>query len=108
MFHKFKTDSGMFRFVLKAKNWETILVSESYTSDAACEAWIASVMNNADQESRYEKLRSDNHHHYFNLLSTNWKVIWTSEMYTTSAARDKWIDSVMRTAPTASVAEWVE
>ena len=103
MFHKYKTDNGSFFFVLKNEKNEIILISEPYVSDVSCEAWIAAVMNNADQEWQFEPFHTDANHHSFRLLSSNKKRIATGPVVSTSAARDALILDVQKNAPSASV-----
>lgn len=50
-----KTSNGQFKFVLKAANAETILVSELYTTRGAVDSGIASVQANSPLDERYEK-----------------------------------------------------
>ena len=45
----FMDKAGQFRFRLTARNGQTIAVSESYTTKAACENGIASVQKNAPE-----------------------------------------------------------
>ena len=96
---------GQNYFVLKAGNGEPILSSEMYTTKAACNNGIESVKANAPNDSRYEKLTTKNGQFYFTLKAGNSQVIGTSEMYTTSSARDGGIESVKSNAPGASVTE---
>ena len=90
-----KTSSGQFRFVLKAANAETILVSEQYTTLAAAKGGIASVQVNSPLDERYEKKVAKDGKPYFNLKAANHQIIGTSELYSSDAARDKGIASVM-------------
>ena len=50
-----KTSNGQFRFVLKAANAETILVSEQYTTHEAAKKGIASVQANSPLDERYDR-----------------------------------------------------
>ena len=54
---------------------------------------------------RYVKLVSQNKKPYFTLKAANQQVIGNSEMYESEAARDHGIDSVMKNAPGAQVAD---
>lgn len=103
MFELYTTDSGAFRFRLKAKNGQIILASENYTSKDACENGIASVQKNATDESNFDKIESVNGKPYFNLKAGNGQVIGTSEMYESTGARDNGIASVMTNAPSAEI-----
>jgi uncharacterized protein YegP (UPF0339 family) len=89
-----KSSDGQFRFVLKAGNAETILTSELYKSRSSAESGIASVQNNSGTEARYERKTSSNGKPFFNLKAANHKVIGTSELYSSEAARENGITSV--------------
>lgn len=97
--------NGEFQFNLKAGNGQIILSSEGYTTRAACDNGIESVKKNSTEDSRYERKESSNDKFYFNLKAANGQVIGSSQMYTTAAARDNGISSVMENAPTASIEE---
>jgi uncharacterized protein YegP (UPF0339 family) len=105
MFECYTTESGKWRFRLKASNGQIILVSESYESKDGCENGIASVKENARSADSFEKLTSENGKAYFNLKAANGQVIGTSEMYESEAGRDNGIESVMGNAPDADVSE---
>lgn len=98
-----KSKDGQFRFVLKAGNAETILVSELYKSRASAEGGIASVQANSGNDARYERKTSSNGKFMFNLKATNGQVIGSSEMYETAAGRDNGIESVKRNGSTTTV-----
>ena len=89
-----KSKNDQFRFVLKAGNAETILVSELYTTKAAAQNGIASVQSNSPQDERYERKTATNGKFYFTLKAANHQVIGTSEMYETEASCKKGIASV--------------
>lgn len=89
---------GDYRFRLVAANGETILVSESYTAKAGCANGVLSVKTNAINDGRYERKETVSGNFMFNLKSSNGQVIGTSEVYETSIARDKGIDSVKKSA----------
>ncbi|MBI3219101.1 MAG: YegP family protein [Bacteroidetes bacterium] len=97
--------NGEFQFNLKADNGQVILTSEGYTTRAACDNGIESVRKNSADDARYERKRSTNDKHYFNLKAGNGQVIGTSEMYESSAAMENGIASVTKNAPDASVEE---
>jgi len=98
-----KRINNQYQFNLKAENGENILNSEGYTTKAGCRIGIESVKINAPYDYRYERLISSNRQYYFNLKASNGEIIGTSEMYTTSTARDIGIESVKRNAPSAPV-----
>ena len=98
-----KSSDGLFRFVLKAGNAETILTSELYTTRGAAENGIASVRTNSPLDERYEKKTASNGKVYFNLKAGNHQVIGTSQMYASEQSRDKGIASVKTNGPTETV-----
>ena len=98
-----KTSSGQFRFVLKAANAETILVSEQYTTLAAAKGGIASVQVNSPLDERYEKKVAKDGKPYFNLKAANHQVIGTSQMYATEPSREDGIASVKANGTTKTV-----
>jgi uncharacterized protein len=83
-----------YQFNLKAGNCEIILSSEGYSTKDACKKSIRSAMENAPDDSRYDKLTASNGQYYFNLKAGNAQVIGISEMYETASGRDSGIDSV--------------
>ncbi len=95
--------NGEFQFNLKADNGQVILTSEGYTTRPACENGIESVRKNSGDDARYERKRSTNDKHYFNLKASNGQVVGSSEMYESSAAMENGIASVKKNAPDAGV-----
>ena len=98
-----KTSNGKFHFVLKAGNGETILQSQVYSSLDDARNGVESVRRNSADEGRFQKLSSRRDEPYFTLTATNGQVIGQSEMYSSSAARDKGVASVRANAPQASL-----
>ena len=107
-----KTNSG-FRFNLKAGNGETIAVSETYASAAACKNGIASVQKNApaaaveDQTvAEYAKQKHPKFEVYvdkageyrFRLKATNGQIIATGESYKAKAGVMNAIESIRKNA----------
>jgi uncharacterized protein YegP (UPF0339 family) len=100
-----KSSNGQYHFNLKAANGEPLLSSEMYQSKSGAENGIKSVKENAPFDSRYERKTSASNQPYFVLKAANGEVIGTSEMYSSTAARDKGIESVKLNAPTAQVVD---
>ena len=98
------TDDQYF-FRLKAANGQVILASEMYQAKASALNGIESVKKNAPLEKSYDKLTSKNGKFYFTLKAANQQVIGNSEMYESEAARDEGIQSVIKNAPTAELAD---
>lgn len=100
-----KSKDNQFYFNLKAGNGEIILTSEMYKAKASAEKGIASVKTNAPDDGKYDRKTAKNGQFHFNLKAANGEVIGTSEMYTTSSARDKGIESVKNNAPAAAIVD---
>lgn len=95
--------NGEFQFNLKAANHQIILTSQGYSSRANCENGIASVRENSQVDTNFERNKSANEKHYFNLKAANGLVIGTSEMYESSTSMENGIASVMSNAPSAAI-----
>ena len=102
-FEVYKDKKGEFRFRLKAGNGETILASEGYKDKTGAVNGIEAVKKNSDLLARFEKKTSSSGKPYFVLKAANHQVIGNSEMYSSEAACDNGIKSVMHTAPLAGV-----
>lgn len=101
IFH-LKRSGTQYMFNLKSSgNGEVVLTSERYTTKQNAEAGIASVKANAPYDARYRKLIASNGSPYFTLTGANGEVIGTSELYSSSAARDTGIAWVKANAPAA-------
>ena len=98
-----KSANGAFHFNLKAGNGEIVLTSEAYNSKAACENGMESVRKNASEDSNYDRKESAIGKPYFNLKAANHQVIGTSEIYSSTASRDKGIESVKNNAAEATI-----
>jgi len=98
------TKSGaQFKFVLKAGNHETILSSELYAAKSSAQNGIASVKTNSSNDASYERKTSKNDKPYFVLKAANGEIIGTSEMYSSSSAAEKGVESCKANGPTASI-----
>jgi uncharacterized protein YegP (UPF0339 family) len=102
-FEIYKDKRGEFRFRLKASNGQTILTGEGYAAKSGCQNGIKSVMKNAPDDNRYERLESKNGSPYFNLKAANSQVIGNSEMYSSASAMENGIASVKKNAPDAKI-----
>ena len=100
-----KAKDGQFYFRLKAGNGQVILASEMYQAKASALNGIESVKKSAPIAERYDKLTAKNGKFYFTLKAGNHQVIGNSEMYESESARDNGIDSVMKNAPGAELAD---
>ncbi|AMO98239.1 hypothetical protein CAter282_0290 [Collimonas arenae] len=98
-----KSVDGQFYFLLQASNGEVVLNSEMYVAKASAENGIASVQNNCTQDDRYSRNQASNGKFYFNLKAANHQVIGSSQMYTTTSARDAGIDAVKKNGPSTNI-----
>lgn len=90
-----KSTNDKFKFVLKAGNGEIILSSQMYEAKSGAQNGIESVQVNSQQEAQFAKETSTNDKPYFNLVAANHQIIGTSQMYSSTSARDNGIRSVM-------------
>ncbi len=106
-FEIFKNSSASqpYYFHLKASNGEIILNSEMYTDLGGAKNGISSVKTNSPYDWNYERLIANDGSPYFNLKAGNNKIIGTSEMYSSTSARDKGIESVKTNAPNAEIVD---
>src|SRR5690349_4269164 len=93
---------GQFMFNLKAGNHEVILSSERYTSKSSAENGIASVKTNAQNDANFQRKTAKDGSPYFVLVAGNGQTIGKSEMYSSAAAMENGIKSVMTNAPAAA------
>ncbi len=85
-----------YHWVLRASNNEIILTSETYVTKSGAEQGISSCRTNSQFDSKFEKRSSVANQPYFVLKAENGQIIGTSEMYSTTSARDNGIASVKR------------
>lgn len=98
------TRSGeQFHFNLVARNGEKILTSQMYAAKSSATSGIASVKENAADDSRYERLSSKSEQPYFVLKAGNGEVIGSSQMYSSPSAMETGIASVMANAAGAAI-----
>ena|SRR4249920_3329734 len=94
------TKSGnQFKFALKAGNHETILSSELYAAKSSAVNGIASVKTNSSKDASYERKTSKDDKPYFVLKAANGEIIGTSEMYSSTSAAEKGIESCKANGP---------
>ena len=99
--------NGDYQFNLRAVNGQVILTSQGYSSKQACEVGIASVKSNAPIDRQYHRLEAKDGSPYFNLVAGNGEIIGTSEMYSSTSARENGIESVKSNAPDAPIEEHI-
>ncbi len=94
-----------FMFNLKAANGEVILTSETYKQKRSAEQGIASVKANAGDDSRFERKTAKDGSPYFVLKAANGEIIGKSEMYSSVAAMENGIASVVKNAAEAEIVD---
>ena len=100
-----KSADEQFMFNLKAANGEVILTSETYSQKRSAEQGIASVKANASDDSRFERKTAKDGSPYFVLKAANGEIIGKSEMYSSVAAMEKGIASVVTNAAEAEIVD---
>jgi uncharacterized protein YegP (UPF0339 family) len=98
-----KRKNGEYQFNLKAANGQIILSSQGYNAKASCINGVTSVKTNAPIDHRYERKVAKDGSRYFNLKAANGEIIGTSEMYSSTSAREGGIESVKKNAPDALI-----
>jgi uncharacterized protein len=94
---------GQFMFNLKEGKHEIILISEAYTTKAACVNGIESVKKNAPDDDRYRRITAPDGKFRFALAAPNGQVVGGSGSYETEAACEDGIKFVKTNAPDAEV-----
>ncbi|GAB1308797.1 YegP family protein [Urechidicola sp. KH5] len=106
MFEIKQKESGeSFHFVLKAKNGQVILSSQSYASKAGALNGAESVKKNGTNDDLFERKIAKNGKFYFNLKATNGQIIGTSQMYSGESGMENGISSIKTNAPIAEIKE---
>lgn len=100
--------SGQFHFNLKAANGEVILSSEMYSTKASAQSGIESVKTNSQVDANFERKTAKDGSPYFVLKAANGQVIGKSEMYSSTAAMENGIASVMKNGAIATVVDLTE
>ncbi len=103
-----KSTGAQYFFNLIAGNGQVILTGEQYKKKASAEAGIASVNTNAKVDGRFERKESSSGKPYFVLKATNGQVVGQSQMYASTKAMEKGIESVRTNAPKAAVEDLTE
>ena len=104
-FEIYKDSEKKFRFRLQASNGQNIIASQGYTRKSSCLQGIASVKQNSQDNTNFERLQSKDGRPYFNLVAKNKLVIATSQMYSGSKAMELGISSVKKNVLTAEIVE---
>jgi uncharacterized protein YegP (UPF0339 family) len=105
MFEIFKDKSGGFRFRLKSKKDDIVLLSEGYTQKTNCQKGVSSVKRNSKNEDRFDLRRSENKKWYFNLKAGNGQIVATSQLHESEAKAQDAIKEIVGFAPTASITD---
>ena len=92
-------------FRLKARNGQSILASEGYSNKSGVKNGIKSVQKNCGDDNCFDRKVAKNGKHYFNLLSTNKKIIGSSQMYASRSSMQAGVRAVKRVGPKATVVE---
>jgi uncharacterized protein YegP (UPF0339 family) len=94
---------GRFYFSLKAKNGESVLQSQGYSSEASALNGCLSVADNGVDPANYDLEKASNGGYYFNVIASNGQVIATSEVYHDKYNAERAIDSIVNLLPYVEV-----
>lgn len=100
--------NGNYYFNLKAGNGEVILTSQMYKAKSGAINGAESVRSNAADDELFERKVSSSEKPFFTLKAKNHQVIGKSGFYSSSAAMEKGIESVKKSAVTARIDELLE
>jgi uncharacterized protein YegP (UPF0339 family) len=98
-----RASGDQFLFNLEAGNNEVILTSERYTAKSSALNGIEAVRANARLDSQYQRRTATSGDPYFVLRAPNNEVLGTSELYSSTSARNEGIDAVKASAPGAKL-----
>ena len=91
--------------VTPAANSEVIHTSETYSQKSSAQQGIASVRSHASDDSSFERKTAKDGSPYFVLKAANGEIIGKSEMYSSVAAMEKGIASVVTNAAAAEIVD---
>lgn len=97
-FEIFKGKDAQFYVRLFASNGQNILAGEGYSSREAAKDGIASIKENAKSKERFTVKEAVNGQPYFVLTAANGAILGKSETYSSKAAMENGIESVMKNA----------
>jgi len=100
-----KRGRKQFRFNLKADNGRKILSSETYQAKSSAKKGVDSVKVNAKKDENFERRTSSDGKPYFVLKATNGEIIGRSQLYSSTGAMEKGIESVKKNARRAKVSD---
>ena len=92
-------------FNLIATNGQVILTSELYKTKASAQNGIASVQKNGVDEKNFEFRMTKSEQPYFVLKAAKHQEIGRSQYYSSQAAAQKGVESVMNNASTEDIRE---
>ncbi len=94
-FETFVGRDGKHYFHLLAGNGEKVLASEGYSTAAAAAEGVRSVKTNGQNPARYLLREASDASPYFVLTSSNGSIIGVSEMYSSKAAVERAVNTVV-------------
>lgn len=98
-----KTINNEYRWTFHASNGENILTSETFKTNSGCRESIASSKRNLADANFAKRTSVRNEPYFVQIASGNYEPLATSEMYSSSYARDNGIRVVQTEAPAAPI-----
>ena len=96
----YQSEDGQFRFRVVAGNGRVLLSSEAYTTKAAAENGIASVLENGVDPAQYQVNQTANGKYNLRLRAGNYEVIGFTQSYSTKSNATRAIGSCVRALET--------
>jgi hypothetical protein len=87
-------ETGQFRFNIVAKNGQTVLSSEQYTTESAAYNGAFAVQAAATSASAFTVLENSAKGYYFTVTAENGQIIGVSQQYTTKSSAQSAVSSV--------------
>lgn len=107
-FEIFKGKDDQFYVRLFAANGQNILSGEGYQSRETAKNAIKSIQNNTADESQFEMREAKNGEPYFVLKAKNGAILGKSETYSSKAAAENGIASVIKNAAISEIDDLTE
>lgn len=98
-----KNTNGEFRFDFLDSHEQLIFSKSGYKNKAMCLIVIESIKRNSQEDSKFYRKRTADNECYFNLKSSNGKIIGISRIYEDKAAREDAIQFVKTTSADAPI-----
>lgn len=101
-----KNTNGEFKYEFLDQFEQLIFGKSGYKNKAMCLKVIESIKRNVQEDSKFYRKRTVDNECYFNLKSSNGKILGISEIYQDKATREEIIQLVKTTSANASIEDY--